>query len=355
MRSSTRRFQLANHVHGAPVDPPRWAEQPRTRKEGLREGTDTSVAVLDSGISRHPWLSGSYCEPLAADALDTWDLSLDYLPRHIGHGTFVAGVVLQYAPRTVLLPHRVVDLDGDAEDGALAATVDSLIDADPDVLNISLVPEVEPGFVDEGTSATLQAVRRLQQQCGTVVVLAAGNNRDEFPVEHLAPEDELTVMVGALDLGGRPAWFSNRRHVNIWAPGVDVISSFVHWSGPVAATADADDQDHADGADTGVTAHFGHSIRHEHHHHDDAVAPPIEPVAPFTGWARWNGTSFAAPAVAGAVAAEISSLSGVPSKKDRRRLGLMRVLDGSRDIVVDGEKTRALGAAPVALEGPALH
>jgi subtilisin family serine protease len=333
-RSSAIRFRLANHIHGAPAEPARWAEEPRLRdRADFHEGTGTTVAILDSGISRHPWLLGSYQEPLSLDSSDLWDLSAEALPRHIGHGTFVAGVLLQYAPQARLISRRVVDLDGHANDASLAAVITGLRKLDPDVLNLSLVPEAEPGEFDEGTSRTLAAVRELQDSCGTVVVVAAGNGADRFPEEHLAPHDELTVVVGALDLSGQPAWFSNRLFVNIWAPGVDVISSFVHWSG-LTAPNQPDDHDHADD-------------------HADASAPvATRPVAPFAGWARWNGTSFAAPAVAGAIAAEIGRLDGVNDRAERRRMALLRVFDAARDIDVDGDKSKVLNAAPIALQGP---
>jgi subtilisin family serine protease len=330
-------IRLASHVHGYPFDPPRWAEQPRLRdKSRMAEGAGTVVAVLDSGFTRHPWLRGSYPEPLTAEQVDIWDLSGPALPSHIGHGTFVAGVVLQYAPQAMLLPRRVVNYEGSADDADLAAIIEDLREADPDVLNLSLGPvaRLEPGEVDEGTERTLAAIRALQDNCGTVVVVAAGNSAERFPSEHIAPDDELTVVVGAHDLGGRPAWFSSRDSVQIWAPGVDVLSSFLYWDGLLAA---------------------GESEAHEHegeqedeHAHDEGILP----IAPFGGWARWNGTSFAAPAVAGAIATEISRVRDVDDAKERRRLGLYQVLKDAHDIGVNGGTALALSALPVALQGP---
>lgn len=333
-RPAAYRFKLAEHIIGGPHDAPRWAEQPMLRaKADQPEGSGTTVAVLDSGISRHPWLSGSYPDPLSLADSDVWDLSAEVLPRHIGHGTFVSGVVLQYAPQASLVPRRVVNLSGHANDADLAAAIDSVRRSNPDVLNLSLVPEVEEGVPDEGTSLTQAAVQALQDECGTVVVVAAGNDGDQFPTEHLAPDAELTVVVGALDLSGRPAWFSNRDFVRIWAPGVDVLSSFVHWNGLLAPT-----------------------LAHEYEMAPAGSEPepdPIRPTAPFAGWARWNGTSFAAPAVAGAIAAAISTLDHVPDKKERRLHGLCHVLENARHLDVDGEKSKVLAAAPVALQGPA--
>lgn len=353
-RASAITFQLANHIHGAPAEPARWAEEPRLRdRADFHEGTGTTVAVLDSGISNHPWLRADCTDPLPVDAADVWDLSAPALPRHVGHGTFVAGVVLQYAPQASLISRRVVDLAGRAEDAELAAAIDRMRALDPDVLNLSLAPGDEPCTVDEGTTKTLAAVRRLQAECGTVVVVAAGNNADRFPVEHLAPHDELTVVVGALDLSGQPAWFSNKEYVNIWAPGVDVISSFLHWPGLLAPNPPADGE-HAGHDEHGPHEHSQHEHEHGHgeHGHGHPAPAATRPVAPFAGWARWNGTSFAAPAVAGAIAVEVSRLAGVATRAERRRIALLRVYDAARDIDVDGEKGKALTAAPIVLEGP---
>jgi subtilisin family serine protease len=383
----TLRYRLANHVQGLPFDPPRWGEQPRLRsKESMRQGRGTTVAVLDSGVSQHPWLADSFAEKrLPEDALEQWDLSGPGLPRHVGHGTFVAGVVLQYAPAARLHPRRVIDIHGDADDMRLSAVIDGLVDVDPDVVNLSLGPTLadEPGEVDEGTERTVAALRRLQDTCGTVVVVAAGNTDEPFPADHIAPEDPLTVVVGALDLSGQPAWFSRIEPVQIWAPGVDILSSFVHFDGPMAL--DHPPKHHEDGhgghADAGhPDASHGHAssghehaeheraehgehehehaehkrAEHEHGEHEHGGHPPApveHPLAPFAGWARWNGTSFAAPAVAGALSAEISALADIADRKERRKQALANVLDAARPLT--GEvKGVALAAWPVALQGP---
>ena len=174
---------------------------------------------------------------------------------------------------------------------------------------------------------------------------AAGDIGEELPGEQLAPPGDLSLIVGALDLSGQPAWFSGAKPVTIWAPGVDVLSSFVHHTGPIS---------------------LAHPGEHEHddHAHDHAPGPESSelPVAPFAGWARWNGTSFAAPAVSGAIAAEISALAANGGRSGRRELrarAVQRVLDRSRPLP-DGAPAAGGGAVtgvaltelPVALLGP---
>ena len=362
-RAQGRRYRLLNHVHGLPFDPPRWGEQPRLRgKSTLRQGAGTTVAVLDSGASEHPWLLGSFVEdPLPDSARELWDLSSGVLPRQVGHGTFVCGVVLQYAPAAKLLSRRVIDMYGDAQDDQLASVIRGLIPRNPDVVNLSLgpTPADEKGETDEGVAKTVAALGDLQRECGTVVVAAAGDIGEELPGEQLAPSGPLTLIVGALDLSGQPAWFSGVKPVKIWAPGVDVLSSFVHHTGPVslAHPGEGDHDHHADG-----------DGRRGGDHHADGPEPSEQPAAPFAGWARWNGTSFAAPAVSGAIAAEISALarderSDRPeARSDRRELrarAVQRVLDRARRLT-DGSPAAEGGAVtglaltelPVALLGP---
>jgi subtilisin family serine protease len=96
---------------------------------------------------------------------------------------------------------------------------------------------------------------------GTVVVASAGNNsspRPQFPAALPG-----VVAVGALDSTGR-AWFSNfGPWVDACAPGVDVLSTYLF--------------------------------------HEEKGGPRRT----FNGYARWSGTSFAAPKVAAVIAREM--------------------------------------------------
>jgi len=365
-RGRGRRFHLLNHIHGLPYDPPRWGERPRLRsKATLQQGAGTTVAVLDSGAGEHPWLLDSFVEdPLPDAARELWDLSSGVLPRQVGHGTFVCGVVLQYAPAAKLLPRRVIDMHGDAFDEDLARVVRSLIPQNPDVVNLSLgpTPADEKGETDEGVAHTMAALAELQRECGTVVVSAAGDISEELPGELLAPPGPLTLIVGALDLSGQPAWFSGAKPVTMWAPGVDVLSSFVHHSGPVSLTHPGDHEHGHERTNDHADDHADNHADNNADNHAEGQEPSEQPPAPFVGWARWNGTSFAAPAVSGAIAAEISALAGDVGGSDRRELrarAVQRVRDRARSLpagapAADGAAATGvvLTELPVALLGP---
>ena len=140
----------------------------------------------------------------------------------------------------------------------------------PDVVNMSFGCYTED---DSCPMAMEQAIRLLREK-GTVVVASAGNDatcRPAFPAAH--PE---VIAVGALGCHG-PAWFTNHGPwVDACAPGVDVVSTFVFHDGPAKEACGTD---------------------------------PDE----YDGWAKWSGTSFAAPKVAAAIAREMIA-SGIDAE-----------------------------------------
>ena len=103
-----------------------------------------------------------------------------------------------------------------------------------------------------------------------VGVAAAGNLQTSRPYFPAALPG--VIGVGGLDRGG-PAWFTNfGSWVDACAPAVNVVSTFFN---DVTETID------------------GQAPRH------------------FQEWARWSGTSFAAPKVAGAIAQEMYLSDGL--------------------------------------------
>jgi subtilisin family serine protease len=100
---------------------------------------------------------------------------------------------------------------------------------------------------------------------GVAVVSPAGNEssrRAYWPAAH----PDVIGVAATSRMGNARAWFSNwGRWADCCARGQDVRSTFIYWLGPVEGE-------------------------------------PASDIENFLGWARWDGTSFAAPKVTAAIA-----------------------------------------------------
>jgi subtilisin family serine protease len=234
---------------------------PRTIDFRAGAGARIRVAVLDTGIARgvNRWLDAR-CVATANDAEELDVLPADgFLDDEAGHGTFVAGVVLQRAPSARIDIAKVLDSEGYGDEIDVARAIARF--ANDDVINLSL------GGYCHGDLPPLAVVHALRSVSpDSVIVAAAGNNASSRPMWPAAFKRVLAV--GALDRSGKQrAPFSNHGWwVDCCVPAVGVLSSFV------------------------VFDEKGRS--------GDARKPRS-----FKGWATWSGTSFAAPKVAGEVAA----------------------------------------------------
>ncbi|MFB4311805.1 S8 family serine peptidase [Actinomadura sp. GTD37] len=243
-----------------PADLPRPAA-PLPAPRAAAPKRDATVAILDTGLSPHPWYAGAdwFREQPAEDA-EVLDADLDFaLDAQAGHGTFIAGVVLAQAPAARLRARRVIGGDGVGDELDVIRALHGLAERGrADVVNISLGCHT---YDDRPSPVLARAIAALGRR--TVVVACAGNSATDRPFWPAAMKP--VIGVGALDGGGR-AWFSNHGWwVDACAQGVDVASTFVSFDGP---------------------------------------RPPVRGLDPdlFQGYATWSGTSFAAPVVAGRIA-----------------------------------------------------
>jgi len=243
-----------------PADLPRPAAPLPAPRAG-RARRDVTVAILDTGLSPHPWYAdaGWYREQ-RAEVAEVLDADLDYaLDAQAGHGTFIAGVVLAQAPAARLRAHRVIGGDGVGDELDVIRALRRIAErGGADVVNISLGCHT---YDDRPSPVLARAVAALGRR--TVVVACAGNAATDRPFWPAAMKP--VIGVAALD-GGDRAWFSNHGWwVDACAQGVDVASTFVSF---------------------------------------DGTRPPVRGIDPdlFQGYATWSGTSFAAPVVAGRIA-----------------------------------------------------
>lgn len=230
-----------------------------------------TVAILDTGISPHPWFTGqswySACGPEVQEVPDSdHDSRLDSVA---GHGTFIAGVVAMQAPAASLTIGKVIAGDGVTDELRLLRGLARLRAhhhhhrTPVDVISLSLGCYTH----DDRPSPVLEhGLHAFGHE--TVIVACAGNFSSDRPYWPAAMKR--VVAVASLDATGfGRAEFSNYGWwVDASTVGENVISSFFTFDGPVGASSTPED---------------------------------------FTGYAAWSGTSFAAPRVAGAIAARAAA------------------------------------------------
>jgi thermitase len=215
-------------------------------------GYGVKVAVIDTGVDlSHPAL-----QEALAPASEWWDFySGDALPQEegvlgeggYGHGSNVAGIIRQVAPRATILPLRVLGPDGTGSVADLVAAIQWAVDKGANIINLSLGSD---SFSSSVSAALLNASYK-----GVFVVASTGNTGDErvtYPASYATIPFSGWLRLSVTSVDAR-----------------DIKSSF---------------------------ATYGYNVE---------VAAPGENVfgpAPQERLAAWTGTSMAAPMASGALA-----------------------------------------------------
>jgi hypothetical protein len=232
-------------------------------------GKGVSVVVVDTGW--HP--------PAATDGRTSWlggvdgddELNGPDLREYAGHGTFIAGVVRCLARRSEVFVEGFA-LGGVGGGGLLESDmVTQLVEAltkDPQVINLSAGCRTR----EELPLLSFEVFWETHLKGRDCVLVAAAGN-DTSPAPFWPAAFDWAVGVGSLDRDGRVSDFSNYcASADVYALGRNIVNAF------------------PDGTyECNETPHKGDMRRFR------------------TGLARWSGTSFAAPIVAGLIAAEIAA------------------------------------------------
>jgi membrane-anchored mycosin MYCP len=237
------KIALGNPV---PVPAPGQTDPP-TAPDGPR------VGIADAQIYAHQDLAGRYIgQPLTGPG--------PFTTAAPGHATFVAGTVLRRAPSAQLVCVTALGHNEANTSWQVATRLMSFLAEEVDVLNMSIgcVVDAEPPL------ALRRAIDRLAGR--TVLVAAVGNQDANTRGEPMYPAAFGDVVaVGAAGPDGLPAAFTPPvPWMDLLAPGVDIVGPFV----------------------TGAVFLDGERT----------------PVSFDSGYARWQGSSFAAAAVTGAIA-----------------------------------------------------
>lgn len=214
---------------------------PAAHARGLT-GEGVTVAVIDSGVDKsHPDLAGKViaAETFIDDGLGTEDVA--------GHGTHVASIIAGsgaasgglyrgVAPGARLISARACGELFCSESSVLAALEWAVVEQHAQILNVSLGAPDLPGV-----DPLEEAVNRLSQDYGALIVIAAGNFAEEgFPVDSPASA-EASLAVGAVDHDGALAAFSARGPTvdgrvikpDLTAPGVGIVAALASGVPPI--------------------------------------------------------------------------------------------------------------------------
>lgn len=241
--------------------PPPWAEP----------GNPVTVAVIDTGIEASGrtdgWLS-NWETPENEDPLDVFPKA-PAKPDHLldfaaGHGTFVAGIIQQVSPTTIVNIYRAIDSDGIGSEVEVAKAMIRAARDGAAVINLSLGTNTLDGRPPLALSVALEILQDEYPQ--VVVVAAAGNSGTDLQAWPAAFKH--VVAVAALDTDRRPAPWSNRgQWIDFSTIGEGIVSTFVPGRQP-----------------------------------DDPSGNRGDDFGPETPWGVGTGTSFAAPQISGAIA-----------------------------------------------------
>ncbi|MEV0135583.1 S8 family serine peptidase [Dactylosporangium sp. NPDC050688] len=259
----------ANHVFmsnpfemGGPFGPPVTAAT-YPLDGGPAEDAAVRLTVLDTAVWSDSPLPSHWYE--TDDLDDELDVGTD-----LGHANFIIGVVMSRTDNARVRAIKVLDADGLCTEVDLARALFALTDVD--VVNLSL-----GGFTrnDRPPLLLAAALTNLLRGKDRVVVAAAGNegisDRPYWPAAFAGtslPWASQVIAVAAHDGTELCEWSNSGSWVDVTAPGADVTSTYVT--------------------------------------HEDFP----------TGFAKWSGTSFAAPYAAAAIASHHRTAGSVVGAAD---------------------------------------
>jgi hypothetical protein len=207
------------------------------------------VGILDTRIFAHPDLDGRYLADHSTFASEVPGSP----PDQEAHATFIAGVMLERAPNaTLVVDHVLNEQDIATSSWRVATKMAGFVGSGVAVLNISFGAATD----DDQAPLVLKRAVQVLNKDGVVVVAAAGNHGPSKKKIWPAALHESTAYVIAVGAGTNDGGqfvsvkFSPKASwVELIAPGVDIVSTYKA-----------------------------------------------------SGYATWNGTSFSAAAVSGAIA-----------------------------------------------------
>lgn len=232
----------------------------------LADGRNVLASIVDTGwiaeaAERHWWLKGVQGDP---DVIADGEIKYEQ-----GHGTFVAGCLRSTAPNADIFVESSLADAGAAFGSDIVVQLAQGLQRSPDIVVLSFTTRTREDLSPLGFDVLYESV--IKNRKGLAFLCPAGNDGERTVMWPAAYP--WVVSVGALSTTWQTkATFSNwGGWVDVFAPGEDLVNAY--------ATGTYTCQEGTDKGD-----------RRE-----------------FTGMARWSGTSFSTPLVAGMIAARMSA------------------------------------------------
>jgi Subtilase family len=261
--------------------------------EGLLIGVCDTGLLAGLDLGQVPWLGGVTGDPdPLGPALPGGAPSI---PKYTGHGTFVSGVARCEAPGAAVHVARLFMKDGGEFEHVIARRLWQIFAGDLTNGRVPALVNLSAGGYTRKNRPPLSFNAFFRHHPGVTLTAAAGNDSICRPFWPAASRHAIGVGALGADLRHR-AWFSNFGDwVDVYAPGEALVNAFA----------------------TGVYTY---------------QEPPRRPaVQDFDGMARWSGTSFSAPLVAGLIAWQMTAAS-TPAADAASALLQQAVADEIQDV-----------------------
>ncbi|WXR63064.1 S8 family serine peptidase [Peptostreptococcaceae bacterium AGR-M142] len=172
------------------------------------------IAVVDTGVDyNHEYLKDNVMQ-----GYDFWNEDYDPIDDD-GHGTHVAGIIaMTINPyKYKIMPIKVLDSNGDGDDYTIARGIRYAVDNNANIINLSLG--------GEGYSRTMKDAIDYAISNNVLVVCASGNENED--IRNFYPANfKDCITVGATTVADQRWNYSNYGdNLDITAPGRDIISS----------------------------------------------------------------------------------------------------------------------------------
>ena len=191
------------------------------------QGEDVKIAVLDTGVSKHPDLANNVKGGINFSS----SLADDYEDR-VGHGTHVAGIiaainnnigVVGVAPKAQIYAIKVLGDSGAGSYDMVAQGISWAIENQMDIISMSLGSNTP--------STVIHEVIKQAYDNNITIIAAAGNDGDDYPdddIDYPARYPEV-IAVGAVNKYLERSWFSgDGKELDIMAPGQEINSTYLN-------------------------------------------------------------------------------------------------------------------------------